>query len=353
MAERSLSQRHVCRLLEVDPKTVRRPEHRGDEAVRARLRSLAGERRRFGDPAAGHPARARGRAYEPQEAVSTHRRRAWRFAAGVAASARPVRGRHWPCRGRRISVGRSTSSRSALPPGASASWSWSTTSRASAWQRSPTRRSPGVRVARELDRLVARHGTPATIVSDNGSELTSRAVLAWTNRAGLDWHYIVPGKPQQNAFVESFIGRLRDELLNEEEIPEPHPRPTAARALAARLQPRPATFCSRRAAACPGSAARWVLGPRDLYLVVRPSSRSHPAPAPAITHPDSPHDRGTPGEQVTGEPLLFPLLRILTISALSSLQRKSPSSMMSVPRKASRIWNIGDMVEAPVVNTGL
>ena len=48
MAERALSQRHVCRLLEVDPKTVRRPERRGDEAVRARLRTLAGERRRFG-----------------------------------------------------------------------------------------------------------------------------------------------------------------------------------------------------------------------------------------------------------------------------------------------------------------
>jgi putative transposase len=74
----------------------------------------------------------------------------------------------------------------------------------------------GVRVARELDGLVARHGVPAMIVSDNGPELTSRAVLAWTNRVGLDWHYIAPGQPQQNAFVESFIGRLRDELLNEE-----------------------------------------------------------------------------------------------------------------------------------------
>ncbi len=71
-------------------------------------------------------------------------------------------------------------------------------------------------MARELDALVAWRGVPATIVSDNGPELTSRAVLAWTNRTGLDWHYITPGKPQQNAFVESFIGRLRDELLNEE-----------------------------------------------------------------------------------------------------------------------------------------
>ena len=54
------------------------------------------------------------------------------------------------------------------------------------------------------------------VVSDRGPELTSRAILAWTNRVGLDWHYIAPGKPQQNAFVESFIGRLRGELLNEE-----------------------------------------------------------------------------------------------------------------------------------------
>ena len=58
---------------------------------------------------------------------------------------------------------------------------------------------------------------PATIVSGNGpgADLACRSG-AWTNRAGLDWHYFVPGKPQQNAFVESFIDRLRDELLNEE-----------------------------------------------------------------------------------------------------------------------------------------
>ena len=74
----------------------------------------------------------------------------------------------------------------------------------------------GRRVVRELDALIARRGRPAMIVSDNGTELTSRAVLEGTDRTGTSWHYIAPGKPQQNAFVESFIGRFRDECLNEE-----------------------------------------------------------------------------------------------------------------------------------------
>ena len=53
-------------------------------------------------------------------------------------------------------------------------------------------------------------------VSDNGTELTSRAILDWQNHTGIAWHYIAPGKPQQNGFVESFNGKLRDECLNEE-----------------------------------------------------------------------------------------------------------------------------------------
>ena len=57
-------------------------------------------------------------------------------------------------------------------------------------------------------------GFPAVIVSDNGCELTSTAVLRWSI-GRLDWHYIAPGKPVQNAFVESFNSRLRDECLNE------------------------------------------------------------------------------------------------------------------------------------------
>jgi len=73
----------------------------------------------------------------------------------------------------------------------------------------------GARVARELDALIARRGRPKGCVSDNGTELTSMAILKWTQTSGVEWHYIAPGKPQQNAFVESFIGRLRDECLNE------------------------------------------------------------------------------------------------------------------------------------------
>jgi putative transposase len=73
----------------------------------------------------------------------------------------------------------------------------------------------GARVARELDAIIAWRGKPATIVSDNGTELTSNAILAWSDERKVGWHYIAPGKPQQNGFIESFNGRLRDELLNE------------------------------------------------------------------------------------------------------------------------------------------
>jgi putative transposase len=73
----------------------------------------------------------------------------------------------------------------------------------------------GLRVARELDRLMIERGKPRMIVSDNGSELTSNAILTWADQTRVEWHYIAPGKPTQNAFIESFNGRLRDELLNE------------------------------------------------------------------------------------------------------------------------------------------
>jgi len=73
----------------------------------------------------------------------------------------------------------------------------------------------GTRVVRELDRLIDRHGKPLCIVSDNGTELTSRAVLLWSQQHGIEWHYITPGKPRENGFTESLNGRIRDECLNE------------------------------------------------------------------------------------------------------------------------------------------
>lgn len=73
----------------------------------------------------------------------------------------------------------------------------------------------GIRVSPELGKIVAVRGRPAGIVSDNATELTSTAILAWSDRQPVAWHYIAPGKPVQNAFIESFNGRLRDELLNE------------------------------------------------------------------------------------------------------------------------------------------
>src|SRR5690348_4078046 len=73
----------------------------------------------------------------------------------------------------------------------------------------------GLRVTRELEAIAAARGLPTSCVSDNGTELTSIAVLRWRQERGVQWQHIAPGKPQQNAFAESFIGRLRDDCLNE------------------------------------------------------------------------------------------------------------------------------------------
>ena len=73
----------------------------------------------------------------------------------------------------------------------------------------------GARVARELDALARIYGKPSCIVSDKGTEFISRAILKWAGDNKVDWHYIDPGKPQQNAFIKIFNGSLRDELLNE------------------------------------------------------------------------------------------------------------------------------------------
>lgn len=73
----------------------------------------------------------------------------------------------------------------------------------------------GTWVVRELEDLIKTRGLPKCIVSDNGTEFTSVAVLKWSENMSVSWHYIEPGKPMQNGTVESFNGKVRDEFLNQ------------------------------------------------------------------------------------------------------------------------------------------
>jgi putative transposase len=73
----------------------------------------------------------------------------------------------------------------------------------------------GIRVARELSDLLVHRESPNVILSDNGTEFTSHAILKWSQENQISWQYIQPGKPMQNGYIESFNGKLRDECLNE------------------------------------------------------------------------------------------------------------------------------------------
>ena len=201
----------------MDPKTVRRQPTADAPEVRQRLRELAGERRRFGYRRLGILLAREGMGMNPKKLLRLYREE------GLAVRRR---------RGRKRATG--TRAPMAVPQGPNQRWSLDFVADALSWGRrfrvlavvdDFTREAlaltvdtsiGGARVVRELDALIARRGRPAMIVSDNGTELTSRSVLEWTNQAGVEWHYIAPGKPTQNAFVESFNGRFRDECLNEE-----------------------------------------------------------------------------------------------------------------------------------------
>ena len=212
-----MSERRACRVLGVDRSSVRYEATRLDDGVlRERLKVLAGERRRFGYRRLhvllrreGHAVnRKRVQRLYREEKLTVRRRGGRKRALGTRRppEAALASNQRWSLdfvsdqmtdgRRFRILTVVDTCTRECLALVADTSIS-------------------GRRVARELDRLVQERGRPETIVSDNGTELTSNAILGWADEMRVGWHYIQPGKPQQNGHSESFNGRLRDELLNE------------------------------------------------------------------------------------------------------------------------------------------
>ena len=213
----AVSERRACTALGVERTSVRYRSSRPDDApVRAPLRELAAVRRRFGYRRLHILMRREGlvmnhkklRRLYREERLQVRRRSGRKRALGTRA---PI----------------------AIPQGPNQRWSLDFLSDAFADGRrfrilavvdDFTREClalvadtslPGLRVVRELEAVIARRGRPAMCVSDNGTELTGTAILRWSQEARIEWHYIAPGKPTQNAFIESFNGRLRDELLNE------------------------------------------------------------------------------------------------------------------------------------------
>eukprot|EP00873_Tetraselmis_striata_P031686 jgi/Tetstr1/451950/TSEL_038986.t1 len=79
--------------------------------------------------------------------------------------------------------------------------------------------SSGARLQRKAARTAIATPTDNPFRRCYGTEFTSNAILGFADRHKIDWHYIAPGKPMQNAFIESFNGRLRDEMLNETLFP--------------------------------------------------------------------------------------------------------------------------------------
>jgi putative transposase len=213
----TVSQRRACRAIGVDRSSVRYRGRRPDDgAFRLRLRELAAVRRRFGY--------RRLHILLHREGLHMNHKKLRRLYVEERLQVRR-RG------GRKRAIG--TRAPLALPQGPNQRWSLDFLGDALSDGRrfrilavvdDFTREClclvadtslPGLRVARELDALIAARGKPLLCVSDNGTELTSTTILRWCQQTKVEWHYIAPGKPTQNAFIESFNGRLRDELLNE------------------------------------------------------------------------------------------------------------------------------------------
>ncbi|MGI9127499.1 MAG: IS3 family transposase [Roseomonas sp.] len=212
-----LSERRACHLIGIPRRVVRyKPSRPDDTHLRQRLRELAAARRRFGYRRLGYLLAREGLKPNHKKLLRLYREEGLK-----------VRRRG----GRKRALG--TRAPMALPQGPNQRWSLDFVSDAFGCGRSfrilcvvddftrecmalvPDTSLSGARVARELDKIVAIRGKPLAVVSDNGTELTSASILRWSQERRVEWHYIAPGKPTQNAFVESFNGRLRDECLNE------------------------------------------------------------------------------------------------------------------------------------------
>jgi putative transposase len=216
-SEFEVSERRACAVLGVDRTSVRYRSYRANDAViRIRLRALASIRRRCGYRRLHFFLGQEGFAMNLKKLRPIYREERLQVRRRV---------------GRKRALG--TRAPMAIPQGPNQRWSLDFASDALTDGRRfrilvvvdeftrecltlvPDTSLGGVRVARELDAIIAARGQPVACVSDNGTELTSTAIQRWSQDRRIDWHYIEPGKPQQNAFAESFIGRLRDECLNE------------------------------------------------------------------------------------------------------------------------------------------
>lgn len=212
-----VSQRRACSTLDVDRSTVRYKSRRIDDAdLREAIKRVSRERRRFGY--------RRIHVMVEREGHTVNHKKLRRIYTEEKLQVRRRGGRKRALGTRKPMV---------LPDGPNQRWSLDFVSDAFTDGRrfriltvvdDFTRENlalvadtslSGLRVTRELDQVIAERGMPGTIVSDNGTEFTSMAILKWVQKTGIDWHYIAPGKPTQNAFIESFNGKLRDECLNE------------------------------------------------------------------------------------------------------------------------------------------
>lgn len=212
-----MSERHACRLLGLGRSTHRYRARKAerDGALRARLKELAAKRMRFGY--------RRLTAMLVREGVVANHKRVYRLyrEEGLAMRIRQRRRIRW--------TGAVSKAAAARP---NQRWSIDFVSDCVSTGRvirmltvvdDCTRECPaievdtslgGLRVRRVLDRIASERGLPEAIVLDNGPEFRGRALAAWSEERGVRLEFIQPGKPAQNAFAESFNGRLRDECLN-------------------------------------------------------------------------------------------------------------------------------------------